>query len=333
MKALQIIGYGDIAKNVEISEVDKPIAGDHQVLIEVHAASINPIDYKIIEGAMKNINELSFPAPIGFDLSGVVADKGEQVSGFEIGEEVFARVPTETPGTFAKFIAVDANVVVNKPKNLSHAEASSIPLVGLTSVQSFEEAGLKADQKVLIHAGSGGVGSFAVQYAKSKGAYVYTTTSTGNTDWVKKLGADRVIDYKKENYLEIAKEVDMVFDTLGGDYTKDAFKILKKGGSVITIAGDPDNDTAKDLGLNGFIRLLLKLKRFKIDQKAKSKDAYYKFVMMHPDRIQLEEIQQLLQAKAIRPIVDKTYPLSDAVEALEYVKKGHTQGKVVLSIK
>lgn len=333
MKALHITGYGEIAQNVEFREVEKPRIGNHQLLIEIHTASINPVDYKIIEGAMKNINNLSFPAPVGFDLAGKVTEKGENVTNFNLGDEVFARVPTDSPGTFAEMIAVDQQAVCQKPSNLSYAEAASIPLVGLTTLQSFQKAKLKSGDKVLIHAGSGGVGSFAIQYAKAKGAYVFTTTSTKNVDWVKDLGADRVIDYKKEDYLKIIEEVDIVYDTLGGDYTKDAFKILKDRGSVVSIAGDPDNETAKELGLNGLIRFLLKLKRFKLDQLVKEKNAYYKFVMMHADGAELNDIKELIESNHISAILDKEYPFSEAIDALEYVKKGHTKGKVVLNMK
>lgn len=333
MKALQLTSYGDIAKSVEIREIEKPKVGEEQVLIEIHAASINPIDYKIIEGAMKNIQELNFPAPIGFDLAGTVIDKGDKVTDFNLGDEVYSRVPTDAPGTFAEMIAVDHKAVCQKPSSLSFTEASSIPLVGLTTLQSFNKAKLKSGDKVLIHAGSGGVGTFAIQYAKAKGAYVYTTTSTKNVDWVKDLGADRVIDYKTENYLDIAQDIDIVYDTLGGDYTKDAFKVLNEGGSVVSIAGDPDNETAKDLGLNALIRFFLKLKRYKIDQRAKNKNANYKFVMMHADGAQLDEIRELIENKYISSKIDKEYPFSEAIKALEHVKGGHSKGKVVLDIK
>ena len=194
MKALQITGYGDIKSNLTFNEVEKPSINDNQFLVEIHAASVNPIDYKIVEGIFKNFSKLSFPAPIGFDLAGVIVEKGKNVLNFEVGDEVFSRVPSESPGTFAHYIAVDKNVVTKKPDNMNFNEASSIPLVGLTTVQSFEKAKLKSGDKVLIHAGSGGIGTFAIQYAKAKGAFVYTTTSTKNVGWVKELGADRVFN-------------------------------------------------------------------------------------------------------------------------------------------
>ncbi|MDC7223217.1 MAG: NADP-dependent oxidoreductase, partial [Spirochaetales bacterium] len=249
MKAMRIIGYGEIERNVILAEVDKPEPGEDEVLIEVHGAGVNPIDFKIIDGLFKQISPLAFPAPLGFDVSGRVVKKGSRVKNFQIGEEVYSRVSSDKPGTFAEFIAVDSTVVVKKPPKLSFEEAAGIPLAGLTTVQSFEAVQLKEGDRVLIHAGSGGVGSFAIQYAKAKGAYVYTTTSTKNVDWVKKLGADRVIDYKKENYMKVVKEADVVFDTLGHHYTADAFKVIKEGGKVVSIAGTIDDLTARSFEL------------------------------------------------------------------------------------
>jgi NADPH:quinone reductase-like Zn-dependent oxidoreductase len=333
MKALQITGYGELKDNLALNEIEKPSISDHQVLIEIYAGSTNPIDYKIVEGIMKQVKKLKFPAPIGFDVAGVVVEKGKSVTHLEIGDEVFSRTPTDSPGSFAEFIAIDSEVVVKKPTNIDFYSAASVPLVGLTTVQSFEKARLKSGDKVLIHAGSGGVGTFAIQYAKAKGAYVYTTTSTKNVEWVKALGADRVIDYKKENYLDIAKDLDIVFDTLGGEYTIDAFKSIKKGGSVVSIAGDLDETTAKDLGLNKIIRLLLALKRWKITRQAKARSAHYYFVLMSPNASQLEDLKAMIENQSIKPIIDKVYPLSNAVEALLYQKSGRAKGKIVIGMK
>ncbi|GAO27725.1 NADP-dependent oxidoreductase [Geofilum rubicundum] len=333
MKALQITGYGDLKAHLAINEVEKPSVSEHQVLIEIYAASTNPIDYKIVEGALKQVIKLKFPAPIGFDVAGVVVAKGQSVTHLEIGDEIFSRVPSNAPGTFAEYIAIDSDVVIKKPANIDFAAAASIPLVGLTTVQCFDKARLKAGDKVLIHAGSGGVGTFAIQYAKAKGAYVYTTTSTKNVEWVKELGADRVIDYKTENYAAIAKDLDIVYDTLGGDYTLEAFKVIKKGGTVVSIAGDLDEFTAKDLGLNKLIRLLLALKRRKITRQAKAKTAHYYFVLMDPNASQLADIKTLIERQLIKPVIDKVYPLSNAVEALLHQKSGHAKGKIVIGMK
>ena len=226
MKALQIVKYGEIKDSLSVNEVKKPSPSAKDILIEVKAAALNPIDYKIVEGHLKDRVPLNLPCTIGFDVSGVVVEKGADVSNFEIGDEVYSRVPQEQMGTVAEFVAVNSDLVAKKPKNISFEEASGLPLTGLTALQALESVGIKENDRILIHAGSGGVGSFAVQYAKAKGAIVYTTTSTKNVGWVKALGADRVIDYKTEDYKEVANNLDIVFDTLGGDYTFDAFEII-----------------------------------------------------------------------------------------------------------
>ncbi|MET6990798.1 NADP-dependent oxidoreductase [Sediminicola arcticus] len=333
MKALQIKGYGNIERNLNFNEIEKPTISDDQVLIEVYAAGINPIDYKIIEGAMKQLSKLTFPAPIGFDVSGVVIEKGIKVNHLEVGDEVYSRVPSDSPGTFAEFIAVVANVVSLKPANLDFNEASSLPLVGLTTIQSFDKANLKFGDKILIHAGSGGIGTFAIQYAKSKGAYVYTTTSTKNVSWVKELGADRVIDYKTENYLDIVKDIDIVYDTLGGNYTLEAFDVIKKGGKVVSLNGEVDKETAKELKLNGIIRFILSLKRRKITKRIKDKSAYYKLILMQPNGKQLADITKLAEAKLIRPVIDKKFLFSESIEALQYQKSGRVKGKITIKMK
>ncbi len=333
MKVLQLTGYGDIKSNVAFAEAKKPSIKDNQVLIAIHSAALNPIDYKIIEGHLKQVIKLSFPSPIGFDVAGIVVEKGAKVTHLKVGDEVYSRVPTDAPGTLAEYISVDSEVVSLKPSNLSFSEAASLPLVGLTTIQSFNKVHLKSGDKVLIHAGSGGIGTFAVQYAKSKGAYVYTTTSTKNVGWVKKLGADRVIDYKTEKYLDIVKNIDVVYDTLGGEYTADAFKVIKTGGKVVSLAGDIDDETAKELGLNKLIRFILSLKRRKITKLTKQKSAYYKYLAMTANGQQLNDLKKLVEANSIKPVIDKTYPFTDVVEALLHQKSGRAKGKIVINMK
>ncbi|PVX51937.1 hypothetical protein C7377_0231 [Balneicella halophila] len=333
MKALLITGYGDVKDNLKFSQIDKPKIKENQVLVEVYAASTNPVDYKIIKGELKPIKKLDFPARIGYDVAGVVVEKGANVKDFNVGDEIFSRVSGMSPGTFAEFVAIDSELVCPKPKQLSLSGAASLPLVGVTTIQVFNEAHLKKGDKVLIHAGSGGIGTFAIQYAKSKGAYVYTTTSTKNVDWVKELGADRVIDYKKENYLDIAKEVDVVYDTLGDDYTYDAFKAIKKGGKVITLVGVMDKESAKELGLNWFYRFILSLKRIKINKEIKRKSAHYKFILMEPNKEQICEIKKLADDGFIKPVIDREYPFSEAIEALQYQKTGRAKGKIIIKVK
>jgi len=333
MKALLIKGYGDIESNLSFEEIKKPTCGKKQILVEIYSAGVNPIDYKIIEGQLKALQKLKFPAPIGFDVAGVVIEKGEEVTNFNIGDKVYSRVSGDQPGTFAEFIAIDCNLASHMPNNLSFKEASSLPLVGLTTIQSFEKAGLKANDRILIHAGSGGIGTFAIQYAKSLGAFVYTTTSTNNVEWVKELGADVVIDYKKDNYQDIAKDIDVVYDTLGGKYTTDAFNIIKEGGKVISIAGDIDKETSIELGLNRFVRFLLSLKRMKITKLITIKSAYYKFILMNPSGSQLKDLKLLIEENKIKANIDKSFIFTESIKALLYLKKGRAKGKVVIELK
>jgi NADPH:quinone reductase-like Zn-dependent oxidoreductase len=227
----------------------------------------------------------------------------------------------------AEFVAVNSVAVSKKPGNISFEEAASIPLAGLTALQSLENAGIKENDKVLIHAGSGGVGSLAIQYAKSKGAYVYTTTSTTNVDWVKDLGADRVIDYKKEDYKTIAKDLDIVFDTLGNDYTTEAFQVIKKGGTVVTIIGAMDEETAKMFGIQDY-----KLPE-DLAKAISDKNATYKYIYMHPNGEQLGEIKSLVEDEKIKPVIDKVYPFSESIEAFSHLASGRAKGKIVVKIK
>ena len=325
MKALQIIKYGKIKEGLSLNEIEKPNVKANDLLVEVKAASLNPIDYKLVEGKLKDVISLNLPCTIGFDVSGVVVEKGADVTNFEIGDEVYSRVPQEQMGTVAEFVAVNSDLVAKKPENVSFEEASGLPLTGLTAIQALERVGIKENDRVLIHAGSGGVGSFAIQYAKAKGAIVYTTTSTKNVGWLKALGADRVIDYKTEDYKEVANNLDLVFDTLGDDYTFDAFEIIKEGGKVASITGPPDEETAKQMGMTDY-----KLP----DQLSKlinEKSAEYKFTWMQPNGEQLNTITKMVENGDIKPIVDLIYSIEDGLDAYEYLATGRAQGKVIIS--
>ncbi|WP_034924685.1 NADP-dependent oxidoreductase [Gillisia sp. CAL575] len=326
MKALQIVKYGEIKEGLSLNEIDKPSIKSNDILVEVKAASLNPIDYKMVEGKLKDMISLKLPSTIGFDLSGVVVEKGADVKNFEIGDEIYSRVPQEQMGTVAEFVAVNSEFAALKPDNITFEQASGLPLTGLTAIQALEKVGIKENDRILIHAGSGGVGSFAVQYAKAKGAIVYTTTSTSNVDWVKALGADRVIDYKTEDYKEIANNLDIVFDTLGDDYTFDAFEIIKDGGRVTTIVGPPDEETAKQMGMQDY-----KLPE-KLAKLIKDKSAEYKLTWMQPNAEQLKEIATMVEDRAIKPIVDLIYSLEDGIDAYEYLASGKAKGKVIISL-
>lgn len=326
MKALQIVQYGEIKDGLSLNEVEKPLVKPNDILVEVKAASLNPIDYKLVEGKLKEMVPLKLPSSIGFDVSGVVLEKGADVGKFEIGDEIYARVPQEQMGTVAEFVAINSELVARKPDNISFEEASGLPLTGLTAMQALEVVGLKENDRILIHAGSGGVGSFAIQYAKAKGAIVYTTTSTKNVDWVKALGADRVIDYTKEDYKEVANNLDIVFDTLGDEYTFEAFEILKEGGRVTTIVGPPDEKTAKQMGMTEY-----KLPE-KLSDLIKEKSATYKLTWMQPNAEQLNTITTMVENGTIKPIVDLIYSLEDGIDAYEYLATGKAKGKVIISL-
>lgn len=326
MKALQIVKYGELREGLSFGNQDKPTFQNKDILIAVKAASLNPIDYKIVEGKLKGMLTLNLPATIGYDVSGVVVQKGSDVSNFEIGDEVYARVPQEQMGTVAEFVAVQSDLVAKKPENISFEQASGLPLAGLTAIQALEKVGIKEGDRILIHAGSGGVGSFAIQYAKEKGAIVYTTTSTKNVDWVKSLGADRVIDYKTEDYKEIANNLDIVFDTLGGDYTFDAFGIIKEGGKVTTLVGPPDEETAKHMGMTDY-----KLPE-KLSKLIEEKSAVYKYTWMQPNAKQLNDIKRLVEDGAIKPVVDLIYSFEDGINAFEYLATGRAKGKVIITL-
>jgi NADPH:quinone reductase-like Zn-dependent oxidoreductase len=326
MKALQIIKYGEIKGSLAFNEVSKPTVQANDVLIEVKAAAINPIDKSIILGNLQGMLPIPLPSTSAYDVSGIVVETGNEVSNFEIGDLVYSRVPQEQMGTLAEFVVVTNDAVSKKPGNISFEEAASLPLAGLTALQSLEYAGIKENDKVLIHAGSGGVGSYAIQYAKAKGAYVYTTTSTSNVQWVKELGADRVIDYKTEDYKSIAKDVDIVFDTLGQNYSLESFEVVKTGGIVVSVVGPLDEASAKMFGMADY-----KLPE-ELAKASSEKNAEYKFIFMHPNGAHLNEIKSLVEDEKIKPIIDKVYPFPESVQAFTHLATGRAKGKIVIKI-
>jgi len=326
MQALQLIKYGPIEESLAFNEVARPALQVTDVLIEVRAAAINPIDKSIILGNLQSLLPISFPRTVAYDVSGIVVEKGKDEADFEVGDLVYARVPQTQMGTIANYVAVNANAVSKKPGNISFEEAASIPLAGLTALQSLRYAGTKEGDVVLIHAGSGGVGSFAIQYAKAKGAYVYTTTSTTNVRWVSDLGADRVIDYKTEDYKTIVADVDIVFDTLGKHYTMEAFQVIKEGGMVVSVAGPIDEENSKIFGMVDY-KLPDELTNL-IDERTAS----YKFIFMHPNGVHLAEIKALIEDGKIKPIIDKVYPFHESIEAFSHLASGRAKGKIVIQI-
>jgi NADPH:quinone reductase-like Zn-dependent oxidoreductase len=333
MKALIVERYGD-AGAVRVGETPDPLMGEDDVLVEIHAASVNPLDIKTRNGDYKAILPYRMPFVLGNDMAGRVIAVGSRVERFAVGDEVYARPDKNRIGTFAELIAINQDDVATTPSTLTVEEAASIPLVGLTSWQALvERANLQKGQKVLIHAGSGGVGTIAIQLAKYVGATVATTTSTANIDVVKSLGADVVIDYKKQAFETVLRDYDVVLDTLGGETLKKSLQVLKPGGKVISIAGPPDPAFAKELGANLIIRLAMTALSFRIRQRARRRHLTYSFLFMKANGDQLGEITSLIDAGKIRPVVDRVFPFESIQEALTYAEEGRAKaGKVVIKM-
>lgn len=333
MKAFIVDRYGS-SDSVRARDMPVPQLRDDDVLVQIHAASINPLDLKIRDGKLKLVLPYRLPIILGNDLAGIVSGVGAGVRRFKAGDEVYARVDTDRIGAFAEFISIKQESVAIKPKSLSMEEAASIPLVALTAWQTLiKRADLKAGQKVLIHAGSGGVGTIAIQLAKHLGAIVATTTSTANVDWVKDLGADIVIDYRKDDFETVLRDYDVVLDTLGGEVLEKSLQVLKPGGKLVSISGPPDSDFAKEMGLPWIFRQVTRLLSHRIRKSAKRHRVRYSFLFMRPNGEQLREIGVLIDSGAIRPVVDRIFPFESTKEALAYVEQGQAKGKVIVKIR
>lgn len=330
MKAAYISRYGNI-DDVQLNEQSQPPLTADAVLVKVHAASINPLDLRVLEGEFKAILPVKFPFILGNDFAGTVVEVGSNVTQFKAGDEVYAK--TDLNGAFAEYTVVQQSSLALKPQNLSMELAASLPLVSLTAWQALVEmAKVQAGQKVLIHAGSGGVGSIAIQLAKSLGAIVATTTSGKNTRWVRELGADTIIDYKTTDFEQELKDYDVVLDTQGGKALEKSLNVLKRGGRLISISGPPDQAFAEAINSNWFLKCVIPLLSWSIRHKAKKRGVTYSFLFMQPNGQQLSKISELVQAGKIKPVVDQTYDFIQIKEALQYVNTGRAKGKVVLKI-
>ena len=332
MKAFIIDRYGK--QQGRLGEASAPEVGAHDVLIEIHASSVNVLDSKISTGEFKLILPYSFPLILGNDLAGIVVKVGSQVTRFKPGDEVYARPPQSRIGTFAERIAVDENAIAVKPANISMTQAASLPLVALTAWQVLvDTARLQKGQKVLIHAGSGGVGTIAIQLAKHLGAFVATTTSTANVEWVKMLGADVVIDYKKQNFENVLHGYDLVLNSLGTDALDKSLDVLKPGGQLISISGPPTALFAQEQGLSWPLQQVMRLLSLGIRRRARKQGIRYRFVFMRANGAQLQQISALVEAGIINPVIDRTFSFESTAEALKYVEQGRAKGKVVVTIK
>jgi NADPH:quinone reductase-like Zn-dependent oxidoreductase len=318
---------------MEAGDVLEPTVGDRDVLVEINAAGVNLLDAKVRGGEFKLILPYKAPFILGHDLAGVVSRVGSAVTRFAAGDEVYARPRDGRIGTFAQRIAVHEDDLAIKPTSLSMAEAASVPLVTLTAWQALvERANLQPGQKVLIHAGSGGVGTYAMQLAKHLGATVATTTGTSNVDWVRDLGADIVIDYRTQDFEKVVYDYDVVLDSQGADTLAKSLRVLKPGGIAIGIAGPPDPDFARQLGLRPPLRLVMALLSLKTRRAARRLGVRYSFLFMRASGAQLGEITKLIDAGVLRPVVEETYPFDEATKALAHVEGGRTKGKVVITM-
>ena len=330
MKAAYIQRYGNI-NDVQLGEQSKPTLTENAVLVKVHAASINPLDLRVLEGEFKTILPVQFPFILGNDFAGTVVEVGANVTQFKVGDNVYAK--TDLNGAFAEYTVVKQSSLALKPDNISMELAASLPLVSLTAWQALVEiANVQAGQKVLIHTGSGGVGSIAIQLAKHLGAIVATTTSSKNIAWVKALGADIIIDYKTTDFEQELKDYDVVLDTQGGSILEKSLNVLKRGGRIVSISGPPDRNLAEAINANWLLKCIIPLLSWSIRHKAKKRGITYSFLFMQPNGQQLSEISKLVESGKINPIVDKTYELSEIKDAFQYVNTGRAKGKVVLKI-
>lgn len=311
MKAAQIDGYGGKDAVQVVGGVPKPRPAKGEVLVEVYAAGVNPFDVKVREGMARQMAELNFPATLGGDFAGVVSEVGEGVEGVDEGQAVYGQAGAlGGQGSFAEYSPVKAKQLASKPKSANFEEAAALPLVAVSAYQALvDHMGLQKGQKILIHGGAGGIGSMAIQLAKHLGAYVATTAAAEDTDFVRNIGADEVIDYKTQDFSGLLKDYDAVFDTIGGETNRKSYKVLKQGGALVSMVEQPDEDQVKRQGINYTAQ----------------------FTRVTPER--LNSITKLVDSGSLKPVVDRTFPLDQAAEALEYQKTGAPKGKVVIKIK
>lgn len=331
MKCAYIDRFGG-PESLHVGEQPGPECGPHDLLVQVKAASINPVDWKIRDGKLKLMISYRLPLILGQDLSGVVVKVGSKVSRFKSGDEVFARLDKAHIGAFAQYAALRESDAAMKPANLTHVEAASIPLVGLTAWQVMRDmVGLKPGQFALIHAGSGGVGTFAIQLAKYLGATVATTVGSKNIGLVKKLGADIAIDYRTQRFEDVAGKADFIFDTQGGETLMRSIESVKPGGAVITIGGIPTARVIREWGLAGWKEWLVNFLNRKATARAKARGVRFDYHFMSPSGQQLTAIAKLLEDGKILPVIDQVYRLDQAREAFSHAEGGHAVGKVIIT--
>lgn len=311
MKAIVIEQYGN-KDQLKEKEIKHPVPKENQVIVELHATSINPIDWKVREGYLKEMLDFDFPIILGWDAAGVVAEVGSSVTNFSVGDRVFARPDTTRFGTYAEYTAIDEHLLAHLPENISFEEAAAVPLAGLTAWQCLVDfSDIKEGDRVLIHAGSGGVGHYAIQLAKQKGAYVATTASGKNKEWVENLGVDRFINYKEEDFSEVISDFDIVLDTLGGEIQEKSFKVLREGGRLPSIVQPPDEKVAEEHGVKAG------------------------FVWLEPSGEKLSKLAEMMEEGNLISVIGHRFDFSEEglKQAHELSETHHAKGKIVIKIK
>lgn len=333
MKAAVLTHYDKKGTDLEIRDIAVPVPEDDEVLVKMMAAAVNPLDNMIIRGEVKLIVPYKMPLVMGNEFAGVVEKTGKNVSRFKKGDRVYGRMPLKKIGAFAQFAAVKASALAIIPEYLSFEQAATVPLTALTAMQAFEIMHVHAGESVFISGGTGSLGAMAIPVAKSLGLHVYTNGSGSNEERVRKLGAEKFIDYKKENYSDVLSDVDHVLDTLGDRELSNEFNVLKEGGNLVSLRGLPNGRFAQRSGMSFFKRLLFKMAGSKYDKMAAKKNQTYDFIFVHEDGSQLEQIGQLFdQAHPLETSIDTVFTLEEINKALTKVKQGKSKGKTIIKI-
>jgi NADPH:quinone reductase-like Zn-dependent oxidoreductase len=330
MKAFVVEKYGK--DGLHAADVPEPTVGAKDVLVKVSAASINPLDKMVRNGEFKQLLKYKRPFVLGHDVAGIVTQIGSAVRGFAVGDEIYARPRDLRIGTFAEYIAIDQDDVSPKPTSLTLHEAAAVPLVALAARQILiDRANVQPGQKVLVHAGAGGLGSTVIQLAKHLGAHVATTASGADADRVRSLGADTVIDYTKSDFSQQLSGYNLVLDSLGGENLEKSLTVLRPGGLAIGVTGPPDAGFAEQLGLPGFMGLPMNFLSRNIRKAAKRQGVRYSFFFMQANGSQLRELAALYDAGQLRPVIARTFPFDQTLDAMAYVEQGKAKGKVVIT--
>lgn len=331
MRAFVMNRYGG-PEVAELREVSKPRLAKGEVLVRVHAAGLNPVDFKTREGKLRVVQRYALPIVMGNELAGVVEERGAGVTLFAEGERVFARVPKDTLGAFADYAVVPEKLLAKMPASLDFDTAAGVPLAGLTALQALrDELHVQKGSRIFIPGGAGGVGTFAIQLAKWLGAEVTTTASPRGRALVERLGADVVIDYTTQAFEDLLRDMDGVFDLLGGETLKESFRVVKRGGKVVSIAGMPEPETArKDLGRGPLLVTLFWLASYRLRAEARKHGVSYRYLFMHPSGPELAELAGLIEEKTLEPVIDRVFPFAEIGDAFAYLEAGHAKGKVVV---